>query len=602
MPTYVVSAPDGKEYEVDAPEGATQDQALAYFQQNWQQPMEQPQQAQQPAAPTYDPTEGMSGVDKFLAGTGKAFTDIGRGVGQLTGLMSQEEIDAARKLDEPLMKTGAGIAGNVVGNVAALAPTMFIPGANTVAGGAALGGLSSALMPTATGESRASNALIGTVAGGAIPAVMRGGKILKAALRPFSEKGQKQIVGDVLKQAAQLEGNQLDDWLNAIRQNPEMVAGSKRTLAQMADVPGISALERGAQQNLAMTTPLTNRYVEQNLARIGALQDIAGDPATLARMIGDRSQAVESLYDAANQAKVPATKELLGLLERPAVKSAYSTAIENLQNAGIPEPEGVVSGRTLGEKKKALSAMQSGTAMTGAEKAAQRGISAATGDFGAFLQNQLPQYKQADALFSELSKPINQRMIGQELLNRVEPALSRGTGTEVNRKALAKAVIDNGDDIARQVTGFKGAKLKDIMTGDQMATIKNVIDDFAAAERSMKSGRGAGSNTFQNLSADQLLKATGLPSPILDAAGSIPFISPTVRAGANILGRAAYGGTDEALQSRLLDALLNPEIAAESVQMAAPKIPASYRGVRLPQTPNLLQLLTMGGGLNAAQQ
>ena len=43
MPTFVVTAPDGKEYDVDAPRGATQEQALAYFQQNWK-PAEQPKE------------------------------------------------------------------------------------------------------------------------------------------------------------------------------------------------------------------------------------------------------------------------------------------------------------------------------------------------------------------------------------------------------------------------------------------------------------------------------------------------------------------------------------------------------------------------------
>lgn len=43
MATYVVTAPDGKEYEVNAPEGATQEQVLAYVQQNYNQPA-QPQQ------------------------------------------------------------------------------------------------------------------------------------------------------------------------------------------------------------------------------------------------------------------------------------------------------------------------------------------------------------------------------------------------------------------------------------------------------------------------------------------------------------------------------------------------------------------------------
>lgn len=35
MATYVITAPDGKEYEVSAPEGATQEQILAYVQQNY---------------------------------------------------------------------------------------------------------------------------------------------------------------------------------------------------------------------------------------------------------------------------------------------------------------------------------------------------------------------------------------------------------------------------------------------------------------------------------------------------------------------------------------------------------------------------------------
>lgn len=35
MTTYIITAPDGKEYEIDAPAGATQEDALAYFQQNW---------------------------------------------------------------------------------------------------------------------------------------------------------------------------------------------------------------------------------------------------------------------------------------------------------------------------------------------------------------------------------------------------------------------------------------------------------------------------------------------------------------------------------------------------------------------------------------
>src|SRR3546814_20028313 len=42
MPNYQVTAPDGRKYRVTAPEGATQEQALAYAQQNYRQAQQPP--------------------------------------------------------------------------------------------------------------------------------------------------------------------------------------------------------------------------------------------------------------------------------------------------------------------------------------------------------------------------------------------------------------------------------------------------------------------------------------------------------------------------------------------------------------------------------
>ena len=38
MPSYAISAPDGKQYKIEAPEGASKEDALAYFQQNYKPP------------------------------------------------------------------------------------------------------------------------------------------------------------------------------------------------------------------------------------------------------------------------------------------------------------------------------------------------------------------------------------------------------------------------------------------------------------------------------------------------------------------------------------------------------------------------------------
>lgn len=158
---------------------------------------------QKPAA--YDPTEGMSVADKFLAGAGKAFVDIGRGVRQVFNAGNavqitpelqrddpegyefiagekekekalQSEIEESRRLEAPLMASKnevlgmdvrPAVWGNVTGNIAASLPAAFVPGANTAVGSSAIGGLLGALQPTTEGESRATNTILGGLLGAA---------------------------------------------------------------------------------------------------------------------------------------------------------------------------------------------------------------------------------------------------------------------------------------------------------------------------------------------------------------------------------------------------------------------------------------------------
>lgn len=132
-----------------------------------------------------DPTEGMSGIDKARAGAGKAFVDIGRGARQIVGNASQQEIDEAKAQDAPLMRTGAGVAGNLGANVAMFLPTAMIPGANSVTGAALIGAAANALQPVGTGESRLWNAGVGLAsgAGGQLA-----GNVLGRAAQPVTSR------------------------------------------------------------------------------------------------------------------------------------------------------------------------------------------------------------------------------------------------------------------------------------------------------------------------------------------------------------------------------------------------------------------------------
>lgn len=113
----------------------------------------------------YSPTEGNTFLQNLAIGTGKGLTDLYTGGKQVLGLASAEDVARKRAIDAAIMETGGGQIGNVVGQVAGLAPAMLIPGVNTYAGAAVLGAGAGALQPTIKDESRLLNTSLGAVGG-----------------------------------------------------------------------------------------------------------------------------------------------------------------------------------------------------------------------------------------------------------------------------------------------------------------------------------------------------------------------------------------------------------------------------------------------------
>ena len=117
------------------------------------------------------PTDDMSGLEKTLAGLGHGMVQIPRGIGQMVGVYSQQEIDRMKDQDADLMATPQGGLGSFGGQMAvgAAMPVKVPLISNPIVNRAVVGGLFGAAQPTATGESRASNAAMGAAAGVALP-------------------------------------------------------------------------------------------------------------------------------------------------------------------------------------------------------------------------------------------------------------------------------------------------------------------------------------------------------------------------------------------------------------------------------------------------
>jgi hypothetical protein len=135
----------------------------------------------------YNPTGGTG--SNLAAGAGKAYADTWRGIKQLTGNMSREEMDEVRRLDAPLMDTKAGIVGNIGGHIATSLPTAAIPGANTYKGAALIGAGLGFMQPVATGEDRLTNTAFG--AAGGLGGRYLGGKVSDWASRALANSANR---------------------------------------------------------------------------------------------------------------------------------------------------------------------------------------------------------------------------------------------------------------------------------------------------------------------------------------------------------------------------------------------------------------------------
>jgi hypothetical protein len=112
-----------------------------------------------------DPTEGNSFLDNTLIGIGKGMTDVYQGGKQALGLATAEDVAEKRRIDAPLMNTGGGKVGNIIGQTSVIAPTVLVPGANTYTGAALIGAGTGGLQPVVEGESRLENAAYGAAGG-----------------------------------------------------------------------------------------------------------------------------------------------------------------------------------------------------------------------------------------------------------------------------------------------------------------------------------------------------------------------------------------------------------------------------------------------------
>lgn len=252
---FEIELPTGEILEIEAPEDTPVEQvkqrAMAY---RYERAGIDPNQ--------YRPTEGNNFFQNLGLGATQSLYSIPRGIGQMTGILSQEDIDERAKYDADLLSTGGGFTGNILGNIA----QVVAPGAALAKGAAAttnlakLGtalinpqtartamltaGVQGGLAPVTTEDrtgvmgqmmgGRAGNAAFAAGAGGLGYGAVRGLGYTAEKLAPYLPK----LPGASQREAVRLAHENASNPITAasdMYQATEIVPGSRPMAAEVTD-------------------------------------------------------------------------------------------------------------------------------------------------------------------------------------------------------------------------------------------------------------------------------------------------------------------------------------------------------------------------------
>lgn len=558
--------------------------------------------------------QDMPWYQKAAAGYGKAIPDIFKGVGQRLGLIDQTTVDESKRLDAPLMRTGAGMTGNIGGNIAAMIPAVVVPGAAGFKGATAIGSAFGLMQPTSSTEKTnilgrdipqpLVNALEGgamgagsVAAGRAIAGLWQGGKALA---EPLTEAGRQRIAGRTLVRFAD------DPSKIAQATNQPTVTGALPTLAEQTGDSGLARLQDSLMTDPDFGKLIGQRLKDNNAARVNSLQGLAGDSAQRTAADSARQAASKPLYDVAKAASIEVDPQLAELLKRPSVQSALGRAANYAKEQGrtfglstskdVPASAvldasgqpmaagytipGKVTGQTLHDLKMGMDALLKDptSGIAGAEAGAVRDTRA---KLLQWLESKVPEYGQARTTYAVKSKPLNGMDVGETIASRALSNTSNLAGDQRMQANALMGMLRDEPALVQRAIGKKGVNaLSDVFEPDQLNMLRNVASETDRAAAVATEGNGPGSATARRLASQnvlqQLIGPTGLPK----SWGESVMANTVLGKPLNLF----YSGVAEPkIQEALARAVLNPQEAQAALAAA------QQQGVKLP--PNLLMRL-----------
>lgn len=543
-----------------------------------------------------NPVKDNSFWENARIGVGKGLTDVARGIGQLTGQVSNEDVKESRKYDAPLMQTGGGMVGSVVGQAA---PAILVPGAQTVLGAGATGSLLGLLSPAESTNERLANTAFGGVGGaataGAVKAVGGATKAVHKALSPYLPGGTARIEGKAFRAIA---GDKADDVVRALENSRQIVPGSLPNAGEAsvgAQSPQFAALQEILGRGFA-TDRYNARDKAQQAARQGLLSKIAGDEDALKTALQIRDDVTapmrERALSGANRSGLlkaqPFQDGLTELASRPEnlTSSTVQSALGDVKKliADATRPDGTIDANSLYTLRKSGISDTINKFAEANKTSDKRFTAGLLGDVKSVMDDAIEMaggkgWKNYLQTYSRLSERPDQMKIGQFLQDKLT-----GAKMEERPAVFLNAMRTEPTTINKSIN-FKGEKISDFMRPDQMQSLNSITDDLLRQEEMARLARGGMKETQSQL--QKLFEPVDIPG----------YLDAKVTATRWLLGKLQGGGGTKEMRQMAID-MLDPQSVAELMKAAAPKDRPAIQALL-----NALQrevYASGGGGLSGA--
>lgn len=508
--------------------------------------------------------------------TGLINTIAGRQVMQpssqgLQSLMTQLGVPTPQTPQERIVQdvtsAGFGVAGpaSIASKLPTAAQEFFTKSLGTQGAAATAGAL-------ASGAARESDvgpvgqtlgALMGSIgAGGAVGAAPIVARTAKETVRPFTQAGREVITGNVLRNLA----TDAEQAIKSAEKYTPKIGGYTPTTSQATRDLGLINAENAIKSLDVTGGRFATQAMEANQAQMAILNRLAKDEDALKSALKKRDEVTSPLREEAfaNSTVDPDTfqsaialtvnKTIDDILNSPVgkrqtVMSVLKDAKDDVARAASPAELYEIRKDLRAKAQGLLDKSESGGPTSGAYRAAKPQLESVIRAVDDAIEAGATGYKDYLAKYAASSKGIERLEAAQQFKGKVlstTPDPSRVNDYLISQPAFTRAI--------------RAAEKDTNLSSTQLAVLKRVAEDLDSGVLP-RATKPMGSDTFKNMSTANVIG--GMIGKQMF--GDVPPVLQKITAPMNWL----YNGTDDAIRELLVNAMLDPKLAANLMKKAS---------------------------------